>query len=58
MATPTPKLFTPAQVGALNLQHRIVMAPLTRMRASYKTAIPADYAAEYYAQRATRKCII
>ncbi|KAG8880208.1 hypothetical protein FRB98_005292, partial [Tulasnella sp. 332] len=30
----TPKLFTPLKVGDITLQHRIVMAPLTRFRAN------------------------
>jgi N-ethylmaleimide reductase len=29
----TSVLFTPTRLGALELPHRIVMAPLTRMRA-------------------------
>jgi NADPH2 dehydrogenase len=49
------KLFAPARVGVLDLKHRMVMAPLTRMRAVSKTAVPADYAADYYAQRASRE---
>lgn len=49
------KLFTSTKVGALDLQHRVVMAPLTRNRAEAGTAIPADFAADYYAQRASRK---
>ena len=30
----TPDLFTPVQVGALMLPNRVVMAPMTRNRAS------------------------
>lgn len=47
------KLFKPLQVGSVSLKHRVVMAPLTRRRADAETAIPADYAAEYYGQRAS-----
>ncbi|KAJ4189917.1 hypothetical protein NW755_005912 [Fusarium falciforme] len=47
------KLFTPIKVGAVNLQHRVVLAPLTRRRADAATAVPADWAAEYYAQRSS-----
>ncbi|KAG1758403.1 NADH:flavin oxidoreductase/NADH oxidase [Suillus occidentalis] len=43
-------LFTPIQVGRMNLSHRIVLAPLTRFRA-YPTHVPGPYAATYYAQR-------
>jgi len=28
----TRKLFTPVQIGATSLKHRVVMAPLTRSR--------------------------
>ncbi|KAF4472073.1 nadph2 dehydrogenase [Fusarium albosuccineum] len=47
------KLFSPIKVGAVDLQHRVVLAPLTRRRADRATAVPADFAAEYYAQRAS-----
>ncbi|KAK7398037.1 hypothetical protein QQX98_012602 [Neonectria punicea] len=47
------KLFTPTEVGVLDLQHRVVMAPLTRKRAEAGSGIPADFTAEYYAQRAS-----
>ncbi|KAF8598284.1 FMN-linked oxidoreductase [Ceratobasidium sp. AG-I] len=45
------KLFEPLQVGDLTLQHRVVMAPLTRYRADEKHA-HGDMAARYYGQRA------
>ena len=44
------KLFRPLQVGNTVLQHRIVMAPLTRMRAD-EQHVPPVFAKEYYAQR-------
>jgi N-ethylmaleimide reductase len=44
------KLFTPTRVGPYRIDHRIVLAPLTRMRAS-KGDIPNDLMAEYYSQR-------
>jgi N-ethylmaleimide reductase len=47
-------LFTPVQLGALELDHRIVMAPLTRMRSSQPGDVPNALMAEYYAQRATK----
>lgn len=47
-----PTLLTPLQVGALLLPNRIVMAPLTRVRAG-STHIPNDIMVEYYAQRAS-----
>ncbi|KAJ4256015.1 hypothetical protein NW762_009089 [Fusarium torreyae] len=46
------KLFDPIKVGALDLKHRVVLAPLTRGRAD-ASAVPAPYASEYYSQRAT-----
>jgi 2,4-dienoyl-CoA reductase-like NADH-dependent reductase (Old Yellow Enzyme family) len=45
-------LFEPLQAGALLLPNRIVMAPLTRCRAS-AGRIPNAMMAEYYAQRAS-----
>ena len=46
-------LFSPLQVGPYHLQHRVVMAPLTRMRAERASFAPRDLNAEYYGQRAT-----
>ena len=48
------KLFNPIRVGAFELSHRIVLAPLTRMRAEMPGNIPGRAMADYYAQRATR----
>ncbi|KUI52939.1 putative inactive dehydrogenase EasA [Cytospora mali] len=45
------KLFTPLKVGDLTLDHRVVMAPLTRFRAT-NDHVPNDVMAQYYAQRA------
>lgn len=52
------QLFTPVQVGALPLKHRVVMAPLTRMRSDLKTLVPPEIAVEYYAQRASGTFIL
>ncbi len=46
------KLFTPVKIGSLQLSHRVVMAPLTRLRAE-SGDIPGDIMAEYYGQRAS-----
>jgi N-ethylmaleimide reductase len=46
-------LFQPLQVGPYRLAHRVVMAPLTRMRAERDSFAPRPLNAEYYAQRAT-----
>ncbi|WVQ85650.1 hypothetical protein IAT38_007816 [Cryptococcus sp. DSM 104549] len=51
--TQPSKLFQPVTVGDINLKHRVVLAPLTRMRASQKTGIPSDLALSYYSQRAS-----
>ena len=45
-------LFTPIQLGDLSLPNRIVMAPLTRMRAG-EGNVPTKLNATYYAQRAS-----
>lgn len=43
-------LFEPLQAGALCIPNRIIMAPLTRCRAS-EGRVPNDLMAEYYEQR-------
>ena len=48
-----PSLFSPLQVGPFRLKHRVVMAPLTRMRAERSSFAPRALNAEYYGQRAT-----
>ena len=45
------KLFTPVQVGAITLKHRIVMPPLSRLRAEWPSGVPSDLMLEYYSQR-------
>jgi N-ethylmaleimide reductase len=51
------KLFDPIRVGAIALRNRIVMAPMTRMRAN-RDGVPTSLMAEYYAQRATAGLIV
>jgi N-ethylmaleimide reductase len=46
-------LFTPVQLGATELKHRVVMAPLTRSRTIQPNSVPGDLMADYYAQRAS-----
>ncbi|MDP9568376.1 UNVERIFIED_ORG: N-ethylmaleimide reductase [Kosakonia oryzae] len=46
-------LFTPVTAGKLRLQHRVVMAPTTRMRTD-NGGVPGDLMVEYYRQRASR----
>jgi hypothetical protein len=45
-----PKLFQPIRVGTTDLQHRVVLAPLTRTRADAQH-VPGPLALEYYKQR-------
>ncbi len=45
------QLFTPTKLGALALENRVVMAPLTRRRSS-EDGVPGDLVVEYYRQRA------
>jgi N-ethylmaleimide reductase len=48
-----PSLFSPLKVGPYQLEHRLALAPLTRMRAEKPGLSPRPLNAEYYAQRAT-----
>lgn len=49
-------LFDPIQVGAMALRNRVVMAPLTRNRAT--GGVPNALMAEYYRQRASAGLIV
>ena len=48
------KLFSPIRIGAIDLSHRVVLAPLTRMRADLPGNVPSDLMATYYGQRASQ----
>ena len=48
------KLFTPWRAGALAMEHRVVLAPLTRMRAELPGNASGALAVTYYRQRASR----
>jgi 2,4-dienoyl-CoA reductase-like NADH-dependent reductase (Old Yellow Enzyme family) len=50
-------LFTPVTLGDLQLTNRVVMAPLTRMRAD-ASGVPGDLIVEHYAQRASIGMIV
>ncbi|ANG63799.1 alkene reductase [Marinobacterium aestuarii] len=52
-----PSLFDPVKIGAIELNSRIVMAPLTRCRAE-DGRVPGDLMLEYYSQRASAGLII
>lgn len=51
-------LFEPYELNGLQLQNRIVMAPMTRSRAANEGNTATRLQAEYYAQRATAGLII
>ena len=50
-------IFSPLQLGALALSNRIVMAPMTRSRAT-ADGLPTEVMVDYYRQRATAGLII
>ena len=52
------KLFSPVQIGPITLQHRVVMAPLTRSRSEQPGDIPGNLMLEYYTQRASEGGLI
>ena len=52
-----PTLFDPIRLGAIEAPNRILMAPLTRGRAT-RAHVPTPIMAEYYVQRASAGLII
>src|SRR3954469_15844746 len=52
-----PKLHDPIKIGALELPNRIIMAPLTRTRAS-EGRVPNALMRDYYVQRASAGLIL
>lgn len=50
-------LWDPVDVGAIKLEHRLVMAPMTRSRAD-ADGVPTELNARYYAQRASTALIV
>ncbi|KAI8060232.1 hypothetical protein BC940DRAFT_280980 [Gongronella butleri] len=52
MSSSTPALLSPIKVGDHELKHRVVLAPLTRLRNS-EQGVPTDLVVEHYNQRAT-----
>ncbi|MDF3838797.1 alkene reductase [Cupriavidus basilensis] len=51
-------LLNPIRLGDLELPNRVVMAPLTRMRATNPDLAPTALHADYYAQRASAGLIV
>ena len=56
--TSVQPLLTPVRMGDLALPNRVVMAPLTRMRAGSADHVPTEQQATHYAQRASAGLII
>lgn len=52
------QLLTPVRLGALDLKNRVVMAPLTRCRATNPGTVPTEMMARYYAQRSGAGLIV
>ena len=52
MSSSVSSLFQPLRLGAVNVQHRVVMAPLTRFRAN-KAHVHGELGKAYYEQRAS-----
>lgn len=52
-----PNLFKPLEVGAIEMPNRVLMAPLTRVRAD-EEHVPTPLMAEHYAQRASGGLLI
>lgn len=58
MSNSNKPLLTPYTLVDLELQNRVVMAPMTRSRADNPEKAPTDLHAEYYRQRASAGLII
>lgn len=58
MADDSDPLFKPLRLGALKLEHRVVLAPLTRNRAVEPTLAPGPQTELYYKQRASKVRIV
>jgi N-ethylmaleimide reductase len=55
---PYDTLLSPVTIGNLELPNRVVMAPLTRNRASQPGDVPSEMNTHYYAQRASAGLIV
>jgi len=53
-----PSLFEPLTLGAVRIDNRVLMAPLTRMRATAPDDVPNELMREYYVQRASAGLLI
>jgi N-ethylmaleimide reductase len=52
------KLFSPIRIGAIDLPHRVVLGPMTRMRADLPGNVPNGLMTAYYGQRASQGGLI
>ena len=57
-ASDTQPLLRPVRLGALELPNRVVMAPMTRARATNAGLTPTELHATYYTQRASAGLIV
>jgi N-ethylmaleimide reductase len=48
------KLFSPIRIGSYTLSHRVVLAPMTRLRTLQPGDIPSSMMADFYGQRASK----
>ena len=48
------KLYTPITIGSVALAHRVVQAPLTRLRSEQPGDVPGDLMVTHYGQRASK----
>ncbi|MER3496900.1 MAG: alkene reductase, partial [Armatimonadota bacterium] len=55
---PAPSLLSPIRLGPLTLPNRVVMAPLTRLRADMPGNLPNAMMEKYYEQRAEAGLIV
>jgi len=55
---PVPSLFEPLDLGAVRTDNRVLMAPLTRMRATVPGDVPNELMRDYYVQRASAGLMI
>ncbi len=53
-----PSLFDDLTLGAVHAPHRVLMAPLTRMRATQPGHLPHDLMRHYYVQRASAGLLV
>lgn len=51
------KLFSPTTIGPLRLEHRVVLAPMTRLRADPDDS-PSEMMVTYYQQRASQGALL